>query len=493
MSDISFNEVPIDIFRPGIYIEIDPSLSKTGLPVFRQRTVMFGQIGTDATATPGQLTPIITAADGVARFGVDSMLASMVERFRDVNPFQDLLVVPLAENPAGVAATGTLTIGGAATQSSTQVFYIADRRYQLGVAATEDGPSVAGRLATLVNNDPTSYVTATNVGGVLTFTCKWKGETGNGIAIMARYYADDYPTPGLTFDIVDMANGAGNPDITAAIDALDDLIQYQGYISPYTDTANMNVLRAELDTRFGPLSALDGRVFTAFRGGVAAASAYAVARNSQHQAVIDTTEAALSPPWDWAASLAGDVMFYGATDPGRPFQTLELKGILGAPVGTRRLNVELETLLRTGVSTHLIGDDGKARIERVVTTYSKNAAGAEDQAYKSMNTVMLMSFYRRSVINRFKLKFPRHKLGERGHPAAGLSSNLVTPETVEAEFLAHYRLMVENGLMDDFDGYKEDLLAEKNSNVRGRVDVFDRPRPIDQFHQLAVRAAFKLI
>tara|TARA_R100001509_G_scaffold61799_2_gene34120 strand:- start:391 stop:705 length:315 start_codon:yes stop_codon:yes gene_type:complete len=104
-----------------------------------------------------------------------------------------------------------------------------------------------------------------------------------------------------------------------------------------------------------------------------------------------------------------------------------------------------------------------------------------------------MSYYRRSVINRFKLKYPRHKLALSGHPAAGRASNIITPETGIAEFIAHYKLMIEAGIMDDFEGYKADILSDKNSQKRGRLDVFDQPRPIDQFHQLAVRSAFRLI
>ena len=220
---------------------------------------------------------------------------------------------------------------------------------------------------------------------------------------------------------------------------------------------------------------LDGRVFAAKRDGVAAMGTYALSLNSQNAVVMDMSSDALSTPWDWAASVAGSAMYYGSIDPARPFQTLELKGIMGAPEGKRRIAAENELLLSNGVSTHTVGNDGKVYIERLVTTYSENATGAEDTAYKSLNTVMIMSFYRRSIINRFKLKYPRHKLALSGHPAAGQSSNIIT------------------GIMDDFDGYKADIISNKNSQKRGRLDVFDQPRPIDQFHQLAVRSAFRLI
>lgn len=493
MAEINFNEVPLEVYRPGVFMEIDGSLSKTGLPVFRTRTVMTGHLGTNAEATAGVMYPIITESEAATKFGKDSMLVGMVKAFRTANPYQELLVVPLAELVAGQKAVGSIAISGAATRSTTQVFQIGRQRYQLGISAAESPTFIAARLATEINNDPSAFVVATNDAGTVTLTAKWKGETGNDINIFTRYYSEDYATPGLAFAITAMSGGTGNPDITGMIDALDDLTQYNGFVTPFTDTANMNLLRAEMDARFGPLSALDGRVFTSKSAAVAALGTYAVGRNSKHQTVMDNGAASASPAWEWGAAVAGDAMYYGATDPGRPFQNLELKGIMGPPVGKHRLIAERETLLANGVSTHFIGDDGKVYIERAVTTYSQNEAGADDEAYKSLNTVMVMSYYRRSVINRFRLKYPRHKLALSGHPAAGVSSNIITPETAIAEFLAHYKLMMENGLADDFDGYKADIIANKNGNVRGRLDVFDRPRPIDQFHQLAVRSAFALI
>lgn len=493
MPDISFNQIPIDIWRPGIYVEIDPSLAFNGLPVFKQRTVMFGQLGTAPEASEGQIYQIITAAEASVLFGKDSMLVDMVKAFRAINPYQELLVFPVAENQAGVAAKMTRTFTGAATRATTQQFYIGDKRYQLGISAGDTAASVAERLATMLNNDPACPVSASATGADLELTCKWKGETGNDLKFATRFYTSDQDTPGLTFGTGGFADGAGNPDLTTAIDALDDLTQYQGFVTPFTDDPNMTALRAELDQRWGPLSALDGRVFAAKRGGVAALGTYALSINSQNVVVMDATDDSLTSPWVWAASMAANAMYYGALDPARPFQTLELVGVMGAPEGKRRLAAENETLLSNGISTHTVGVDGKVHIERLVTTYSQNAVGADDTAYKSLNTVMIMSYYRRSIINRFQLKYPRHKLGLNGNPAAGFGSNIVTPNTAIDEFLAHYKAMIDAGIMDDFAGYKADILANKNTQKRGRLDVFDQPRPMDQFHQLAVRSAFRLI
>ncbi len=493
MADISFNQVPLDIFRPGIYMEIDPTLAKTGLPVFKQRTAMFGPLGTLAGAVQNKVYQVITKLEALALFGADSPLVAMVEKFRKVNPYQELLVIAQGENPAGQQASLQSTFEGTATESTTQPFYINAKRYTIGIDTGDTAADVAGNLVTVLNNDTTCPVTASNTGAVLTLTYKHKGEMGNEVIFRTAHYLGENGTAGLTMPEGNLSNGSGNPDLSPAIDALDDLTQYQGFVSPYTDTVNLNLLRSELDTRWGPLSALDGRVFHAHRSGIADIVTFAKGRNSQHEVCVDWCNDALSAPWEVSASFAANIMYFGTIDPARPFQTLELVDIVGAPEGKRRRTDENETLLRGGVSSLTVGVDGKVRIERAVTTYSQTANGAEDTAYKSLNTVMIMSYYRRSVINRFQIKFPRHKLATNGHPASGFAGNVVTPETAETEFLAHYQLMVEAGIMDDYDGYKADLLSNKNTQVRGRLDVFDQPRPIDQLHQLAVRSAFRLI
>ena len=37
-----------------------------------------------------------------------------------------------------------------------------------------------------------------------------------------------------------------------------------------------------------------------------------------------------TPPYEWAAAVAGIVSYHGNIDPARPFQTLALKGVLPA-------------------------------------------------------------------------------------------------------------------------------------------------------------------
>ncbi|MDV7340972.1 phage tail sheath C-terminal domain-containing protein [Terasakiella sp. A23] len=490
---ISFTEMPIDIWTPGIYMEIDPSLALNGLPVFKQRTVMWGQLGTGAEASVNQIYHVI-GNEAKTLFGADAMLTDMVKAFRKKNKHQELLIIPLAENVAGNQASATVTLAGAASRGNTFLLYIGEKRYQLGVTAAETASSIAGRLATIINNDPSSQVTASVVGEVLTLTCKWKGETGNDLNVFTRYHSDDQDVPGITTTIVGFNGGTGNPDLTDAIDTLDDLTQYQGFVNPYTDEANMTVLRAELDERWGVLSANDGRAFCALKSGVAALNTWALTRNSQNIVPINAGLHSRSPTWAIAASFAADIMYSGATDPAVPFDDMELIGIYGAPLGLRTSGDENESLLGNGVSTLKVGGDKKVRIQRAVTSYGMTASGAEDEAYKSLNTVMQMSYYRRSVINYFQTKFPGHKLQKEGGKRRSRAARIMSPEAAIRHFLIHYDLMYDDaGIMDDFEGYKADILSNKNTQKRGRLDVFDQPRPMDQLHQLAVRSAFRLI
>ncbi len=58
-----------------------------------------------------------------ARFVVGSQLARMVEAYRQTDPFGELYVIAVPES-TGAAATVTLTVTGAATETGTVNVYV---------------------------------------------------------------------------------------------------------------------------------------------------------------------------------------------------------------------------------------------------------------------------------------------------------------------------------------------------------------------------------
>ena len=204
--------------------------------------------------------------------------------------------------------------------------------------------------------------------------------------------------------------GAGDPDTDDALAAIAGE-QYNIIVMPYNADAEMDKIEAELQTRWGPMSSIDGKAITAFRGTLAAATTYGNARNSLQSVVMPISDSPTSE-WEWAAVVAGAVAQSARRDPAQPFQTLPLPGVL-APV-TRWDDVERNVLVTDGMALHTVDQGDIVRLERVVTTYQTAPGGIPDRAYMDLNTPLTLSFLRANLRNRIRGKFPRFKLADDG-------------------------------------------------------------------------------
>src|SRR5215472_11768351 len=136
---------------PGVYVEMDPSQANTGQAI--QSTLIMGQRhGGDGL--PNQPYQVQSMVQVQKLAGIDSMLAAMVQAYRAGDSFGDLWIEILDDDPAGVAAIGTVQITGTATEPGTLNVYIAGTLIQAGVDAGDDGPAVAAALHTAINANP---------------------------------------------------------------------------------------------------------------------------------------------------------------------------------------------------------------------------------------------------------------------------------------------------------------------------------------------------
>ena len=120
--------------------------------------------------------------------------------------------------------------------------------------------------------------------------------------------------------------GTGNPDVADVVAAISDEWFYT-IISPWSDSANMAIIETELDSRFGGMDMRTGHLFTGVAGTHAQLTTYGSARNNEHSSFIGVKNPPQAP-YLWAAVHGAVVEFNGAIDPARPFQTLDLPGLL---------------------------------------------------------------------------------------------------------------------------------------------------------------------
>lgn len=487
---ISFNDIPANIRVPLVYVEFDNSRAVSGTPGIMHKILVLGQkltAGTAAAATPVR---VLSADQAGSLFGRGSMLHGMFAALKAANRYTETWAIPLDDAATAVAASGSLTFSGTSSASGAINLYVGGKRLAVGVAATTASSAIATAVAAAINADGDLPVTAavdgTNTSKV-NITARNKGESGNGLDLRVNYYPGETLPAGIALTIAAMAGGAVNPDLSAAIAAFG-AEWWNSIVMPYTDSANLASLKAELDVRWGPTKMMDGIAYAAYRGTHAATGTFGSGLNTQHLSVMGT---GISPtaPHVWAAVYAGVAAASLSIDPARPLQTLNLPGVLAPALADRWTMEERNLLLFDGIATFMVGADGTVSIERAITTYQTNAFGVADPSYLDVNTPATLSYIRYATRARITQKFPRHKLADDGTPFSP-GQAIVTPKTVKAELLALFRELESRGLVEGFDQYKADLIVERNATDRNRLDVLSSPNLVNQFRVFAEQIQF---
>lgn len=473
---VGFSQVPRNALVPFVYVEIDDSRAATGPLPFRSllvgQRIAAGSIGDNV---PIQLSG---AADAAEKFGAGSILHGMTASFRRLNPLGELWGV--AASAGATAQAQTVTIGGAPTAAGEIALYVAGRRISTSVASGDTLANIATAVAAAINAAEGLPATAAAAAAVVTVTARNAG-LGGEVDIRTNYYATDALPVGVTVAIAQTVPAAGDAGVAAAMDKLG-ADQLDVVATAYSGATPIAALETDLAGRWNATMQLDGVGIAALRGTVADAQTYASGRASKYVSVMDAATSPM-PAWEWAATIAGAVAQSAEADPGLPFQTMELRGLLPEATADRRTHAERETLLGKGIATHVVDGGGTCLIERMVTT-------AEGTAWRDLNTALTLSFLRRSFRQRMG-KYARFKLANDGAPVAA-GQRVLTPAIGRAEAIAWYREMEGRGLVEGGDAFKAALVVERNADDPNRLDFMLPPDLVNQLRITAARLAFAL-
>lgn len=486
---LPFNDMPANLRIPGVYIEFDNSLAAQAAQEFK--VLVIGQRLAAGTVAQGVPTRVTNEAQADEFFGRGSMLAEMLRAMKAKDRFMETWAIALDDNAAGVAAAGSITFGGAPTEAGTLNVYIAGKRVQTGISVSQTAAAIATAFAAAVNAD-TSLPVSAAVDGVTTskvnLTARHKGEAGNTLDIRLNYYGEATPK-GMTATIAALADGTANPDVNAAIAGFGDA-WWNWIVMPYTDTANMVALEAELTLRWGPTRQKGARAFAAYRGNHAATGSFGNGRNSPHVTCMGTNIAP-QPPYIWAAVNAIAAANPLALDPARGLNTIELTGLMPPAVADRWDDDERNLLLWDGISTHKVTSDGRCQIELQITMYQLNASGLSDVSYLFINRPETLERIRFEQRARVAGRFPRHKLSGDANARFGAGQPIVTETVIKGELLSLYQDFVSKGWCDDLEGYKASLITEIDT-ANGRINWKDEPRLIGPANVFAGLAQFRI-
>lgn len=482
---ISFQHVPAALRYPGVYVEIDGSQAGLGGDI--PAVLLVGQKLASGTAPAGEVVRLAGVEDVKTKAGAGSMLAQMAERYRAIDPALDLYMLPYADNPAGVAAEGTITVTAASTDSGVLSLYVAGRLVSVGVTADQTLAQVATAIAAAINGAGADIpVTAAANAAVVTLTARHKGTCGNYIDVRLALYGEAAPE-GLALTIAAMVDGAGDPapgDLTATLGQ-----RWFRYVAlGINDAATLAAWHAESQLRYKPPIQAGFRAFTAHRGDYASAAAFGETKNYEHIACLSL---GLNPTSTWEAA----AIVCAAAAPrlyNNPVESLEgvaLPGMVGVDYHDW---TNANSLLFKGMSVMQMGRDGFCTLKRLISMYQFRPDGSADDAFLDINTAEAMERIRYEqrigAIKRF-VGTAAAKNPEGYRP--GL--RITTVDDVKAFLLSLYQntLMREYGWVQAYDYYKANLVVEQDPTNPSRFNYLDTPVLLSPFYILAGRGQFR--
>jgi len=367
--------------------------------------------------------------------------------------------------------------------------FIAGKKFEAIV--TKETTKFFSDLADKITKDSSCPLKAEAHESALTLTAKNKGVMAGNIDVRAELGFSKQPAAGLKLKVehTQAEAGMGDVNLEECIKKIADK-QFHIIVNPYTDQESLHVLDQDLTERFLASRQLEGQMIAALGGDdvVLTDSKQTPLQHSKHMTFLATGKNSPTPSFVWAAALSAVVANEGQVDPARPFNTLPIYGCLPDEDGSRYERAARARLLDAGFSTYNVDFNGNPRIERLITTYS-NINSTTDQSYLSLNTLLTLSYLRFSFVNYFSAKYPRHKLADDSaivHPG----SAILTPKTAQCEAVALFLSWEEDGLVENFDQFKSDLIVERNTKDRGRLDFFISPRLISQLNVMGAKISF---
>ena len=480
---ISFNSVPNNLRIPFVTAEFDSSQASQGNADLNYAGLIIGQKMSSGTGVANSLVRVTNDTQLIGIGGRGSMIHRQAIAWFASNESTELWVGILDDDPSGVKALAALVFSGTATASGVMALYLGGNRVTAGVTSGDAASTVATTVAAAINANEDLPVTATVSAGTVTVTAKNAGTHGNDFDIRANFQDGDSTPAGVTLAISEMSSGAGNPSLSNLIASMGDE-WYNIITQPYTDATNISAIEAEMARRFDPLRQIDGVAITSASGTFSALTTLGNSRNSSGSSIIAQPAAKpLTPPCEHAAEVAAVVALYGQIDPARPLHTLPLVHTV-APKDTFT-NEERNMLLYDGIGTTKVGAGDVVQLEGIITTYQKNAAGADDDSYLYVSTMLTLMLIRYTWRVRMQTKYPRHKLADDG-TQFGPGQAVMTPSLGRAEAYGWFRDHEEQGHVENFDQFKAQLVVERNSNNKNRLDFY---LPPDLINQLIVTAS----
>lgn len=475
---ITFDEIPYDWVEPGVFLEVKPNYRTKGILPWPAKNLIISHKLASGTLTPGSIVEIVRPEQAIAFYGAGSIGAEQVAAFRKANRTQALFAMAVADDAGGVAAIKTIAFTGTVSVATVLRFLIAGKQVRFTAQASASISAMASALAAAINADTSLPVIASTGGtaGVVTVTCRHKGEVGNEIDLRVDTRAQPLPS-GLTVAFATTVPGTGNPLIQPALDAVGNT-WFTALCHPWADATNMAAVTAWATARYMAMAKRDVKVYVGKGGTFSQLGTFGDLTNSPFVTVPGMNKSPTSA-WIISATLMGIGEFHLANDPARQLRSLVLPGVVAPDPIDQFTDTERDLLLRRGISSMTCLDDGSVVISRVVTTYKVSSLGIADNAWMDIMVPATTSRIRYDWSGYVSLLYPRSKLVDDEDSSSLLGraegdedpgNAVVTPRRMHASWAARCTLYADRAWIENVDRTVKESRFQRNDADKNRLD-----------------------
>ena len=427
------------VSEPSVSITITPDEQLQSTQP--QKVLFVGQMTAAGTANTGVLEAEIGNDSSIweGLFGEDSMLSGMIRAAKNINGQTRFDAIPLDDNGAGTAASGTVSfIGGPASEDGTLTVTVGsdtNHKYELAITDTDAITAIGDALVTAITADTKAPFSAVNAAGVVTITFGHKGTVGNNVTLRVEGIVT-----GVTHSVAAMASGVTDPTLTGLFDVIAGE-RYQTIVWP--SSYGYTEVTAELDARFNSTNdILDGIAIatevdtlanlkasgnaentlslniignaivndTSYKGGAIIELDYSISSQVSGIRSLRFVEDASIARYVISTNGARD-SFGGPAIASLPYFNTPVFDLPVVPTGKGFTETEVEELKVTGVS--ILGNNRTGNqiiMGEMLTTRKTDAASNPETTFRFMNAVDTSVTVRELMFNNLKAEYAQSRL-----------------------------------------------------------------------------------
>lgn len=448
--NISFDDIPGSIRKPGKYFEFNTKLAVRTLPGNQQKMLIVGQRLAAGTQPALVSANVFSDEEAAQLFGRGSLAHLMVSSAIKSNPYLQLTVIAVDDAQAGIAAAAEISLTGPATSAGVVSVVVGDVRTDVAVSAADTATVVAAALAAALGKQVNLPVTAAANTGKVTLTARNKGAAGNGIKLGAISTA-----AGVTITAPAMSGGQIDPDVTPALAVVvnggHDIV-----VDPFATQASLTALRSHLNFVSGPREQRGSIGVWGWPSSLATGTTL-TSQTNNGRITGGWHRGSVKLPCEIAAGYAAVIA--SEEDPARPLNTLAIASLDVTSIDQRPSVTEQENALYNGLTPLEVGPGDVVQIVRAITTYTKDPQGIDDVSLLDLTTIRTLDYVRKACRERVALRFPREKLSDR------------TPPKVRSELLDVLLKLEELEIVEAVDDNADGLLLERDSQDVNRLNA----------------------